>query len=311
MNFDPKNKTILVVDDEEEILNLIADFLHDDEGYKVFTARDAKEALESILPFNKIDLVLSDINMPQMRGFEFLNKVREHYPHIKRILITAYNVEDYFELAMKHDVGNIFVKTTPFNFHELSTILKNLLTDDIFGAERYFHSDCQQHSLILSRGDAIEHTAHSIIEKLAPVKDNNKLELVLVELLTNAIFYGIRSEPPDKKEIWNHDFELKPDEAIQIKIFRDSMKYAISITDLGGRLKKYDVLYWLHRQLARDENGLPLGIMDTHGRGFFIARKYIDRLIINIQAHKKTEIVILNYFNELYSGYKPLYINEL
>jgi anti-sigma regulatory factor (Ser/Thr protein kinase) len=71
------------------------------------------------------------------------------------------------------------------------------------------------------------------------------------------------------------------------------------------------VLYWLHRQLAIDEAGLPLGIFDSHGRGFFIARQYIDRLIINIDRNKKTEIVIINYFSKVYHGFKPLYINEI
>ncbi len=108
--------TILVVDDEPEIRSLIADFLEDDEGYTVLTAEDGVDALENVLPHNTVNLVLSDINMPRMKGFELLNEVRESYPDIKRVLITAYNVEDYFELAMQHDVGNIFVKTTPFNF---------------------------------------------------------------------------------------------------------------------------------------------------------------------------------------------------
>lgn len=305
------NHTILVVDDEPEIRGLIADFLGDDEGYTVLTANDGLDALENILPNNKVDLIISDINMPRMKGFDLLNHVRESYPHIKRVLITAYNVEDYFELALKHDVGNIFVKTTPFNFKELSTILVNLITSDIFGAERYMGPNFITKEFTINRGDTLEDSACEIIKSLPPLKEIKRLELVLVELFTNAIFYGIRKEKPDRKETWVHDFELSQEEAIQVKVLHDEKKYAISITDGGGRLKKQDVLYWLHRQISKDKNGLPLGIMDSHGRGFFIARKYIDRLLININKNIRTEVIIINYYKDLYCGFKPLYINEI
>lgn len=309
---DTKNISLLVVDDEPDIREMLADYLGDDEGYTIYTAVDGIDALENVLPDKKVDLVLSDINMPRMKGFELLNKVRELYPEIKRVLITAYNVEDYLELAMKHDVGNIFVKTTPFNFEELSTILKNLLTNDIFGAERYMRDDFKASTLTAFRGDEIQKYANKIITFLPQeIKEQKRLELVIVELLTNAIFYGIRRESPEKKETWYHDFELSEDEAIHIKALWDDRKFAISILDKGGRLKKEDVLYWLHRQISKDDRGLPLGVMDSHGRGFYIARKYIDRVLINIDTDKRTEIIIINYYNEQYSGFKPLYINEI
>lgn len=304
--------TILVVDDEPEIRDLIADFLEDDEGYKIITAEDGIDALENALPNNKVDLIISDINMPRMKGFDLLNRVKEDYPEIKRVLITAYNVEDYLELAMEHDIGNIFVKTTPFNFEELSIMLKNLLNNDIFGAYRYFSGDPEKKTFVLRTGEGLDIAASEVVSWLpTDVKNARKLELVLVELFTNAIFYGIRGEAPDKKECWNHDFILGEDESIKVTVLKDSEKYAISVVDKGGKLKKRDVLYWLHRQIGTDESGLPLGIMDSHGRGFFIARKYIDRLLINIESGEKTEIIIINYFNDQYSGFKPLYINEI
>ena len=306
-----KDISVLVVDDEPEIREMLSDYLSEDEGYTVFTAQDGIDALENVLPNNKVDIVLSDINMPRMKGFELLNKVRELYPKIKRVLITAYNVEDYLELAMKHDVGNIFVKTTPFNFNELSTILRNLLSNDIFGAERYMSGDVTENTLTVTRSDTLQTYARKIIEFLPPSDDYKKLELVLVELLTNAIFYGIRKESPEMKETWEHDFELSLEEAIQIKTLWDDKKYAISILDKGGKLKKHDVLFWLNRQIGRDEKGLPIGILDSHGRGLYIARKYIDRILINIDTDAKTEVIIINYYNEEYSGFKPLYINEI
>lgn len=306
-----KNATLLVVDDEPEVRSMLADYLSEQDGYKVLTAENGKDALDNVFGKHPVDLVLSDINMPVMKGFELLQEVRNRYPTVKRVLITAYNVEDYAEMALNHDVGNIFVKSPPFDFNELSTILNNLLTGDIFGAERYFEHGCASMSHLVRRGDAIDPGVKNITAQLPEHSKLRKLNLVLVELLTNAIFYGIRKEDPEKKELWNYDFELKEHDAIRISVCQDSSKYAISITDNGGRLKKRDVLYWLHRQTTRDSSGVPVGLHDNHGRGLFIARKYIDRLVINIAKGRATEIIIMNYLNYETGHSKPLYINEL
>lgn len=301
---------ILVVDDEFEIREMISDYIRDTQGYTILEADSGAKALE-ILSANHVDLVLSDINMPGMKGFDLLKEVKDKYPAIKRVLITAYNVEDYLELALKYDIGNIFVKTAPFNFAELTSVLNNLLNNKIFGLNEYFIGSAEFSRFKVRSSKRLDRDAE-VIAKFIGDKDRiHRLELVIVELLTNAIFYGIRNEAPDRKELWGHDFVLPEDQAILVTVARDSEKYAISVTDTGGRLKKADVLYWLNRQISRDQNGLPLGIYDSHGRGLFIARKYIDRLIINIDQKRKTEVIIINYFENTYKGYKPLYINEI
>lgn len=306
-----KKATILVVDDEYEIREMISDYLRDEEGYTVFDAESGAKALEILANNSHINMVLSDINMPGMKGFDLLREVKERYPSIKRILITAYNVEDYLELALKYDIGNIFVKTTPFNFNELSSALEKLLNNDIFGLKQYFKSSVKMSQYKITTSRNLDKDAEKITNFIGEKERAHRLELVLVELLTNAIFYGIRNEAPDRKELWAHDFVLPDEQAIIVTVASDSEKYAISVCDHGGRLKKSDMLYWLNRQASRDTNGLPLGIYDTHGRGLFIARKYIDRLIVNIDQKRKTEIIIINYFENTYKGYKPLYINEI
>lgn len=302
--------TLLIVDDEEDIRSLIVDFLRDSQEYTVFEAPDAKTALE-FLENQKVDLVMSDINMPGMKGFDLLREIRTKYPAIKRVLITAYNVEDYLDLAIKHDIGNIFVKTTPFNFDELSTILHNLITNDIFGLDRYFNDTAERRQFRINSSKRLDIHAADLVSFIGDVPYAKKLELVIVELLTNAIFYGVLKESAEHKETWEHDFTLPDDQAVIVEIAKDAEKFGISINDNGGRLKKNDALYWLHRQIAQNADGLPLGLFDTHGRGLFITRKYIDRLIINIDHTHRTEVVILNYFHNNYVGYKPLYINEL
>jgi len=305
-----KDTCILVVDDEKEMREMISDYL-DGEGYNILSAENGMDALTRHFAARPIDLVLSDINMPVMKGFELLQQVREKYPQTKRVLITAYNVEDYLDLAMKYDIGNIFVKSTPFNFLELSTILSNLLTNDIFGASKYFEKPLIQKSFLIKRGDNLDTNANMIISNLPHMPSAKKVELVLIELLANAVFYGVRRESAEKKDTWDYNFELADSDAIEVSLLADAEKFAISVMDRGGRLKKSDVLYWLNRQVSHNDAGVPLGLYDSHGRGFYIAREYIDRLIVNIDKNKMTEIIIINYFAQHLHGYKPLYINEI
>ncbi|MBD3243130.1 MAG: response regulator [Chitinivibrionales bacterium] len=308
---DRSRVTLLVVEDDPQMRSMIADYLGEIEGYHVCAAVDGVDALENFLPHQRVDLVISDINMPKMKGFELLAKVREQYPDTKRMLITAYNVEDYFELAMKYDVGNIFVKTSPFGFAELSATIQNLLTGNIFGLERYFPADAPISKLTVKSGENLHADACRVMDLLPAGAHDQKLELVLVEILTNAVFYGVRQEAPDDRGSWKHEFELSDGEAVEVSVMCDDEKYGISIVDPGGRLKKSDILYWLNRQVSTDERGLPMGVFDTHGRGLFIARRYIDRLIVNIDRNRRTEVIVLNYHGQLYEGYKPLYINEI
>jgi CheY-like chemotaxis protein len=309
-----KNKNeinLLVVDDQEDIRGMVANYLQD-LGYAVEEAESAIVALNEKLTKKRFDLVLSDINMPEMKGFELLKEIRDRWPETKRVLMTAYNVEDYLELAMTHDIGNIFVKTVPFNFQELTTVLEKLLSGDIFGIEKYFDpSNTSKKTFLIKNGMDLEPDAQRIVASLPVIDKSNKIALVFIEILANAIFYGVRNESADKKDTWNYNFVLSDDEAIVVTSMYDADKFAVSILDKGGRLKKNDVLFWLHRQLHIDDNGLPLGVFDSHGRGFFIARQYIDRMLINIDRNKQTEIIIMNFLSNSYKGYKPLYINEL
>jgi CheY-like chemotaxis protein len=301
--------SILVVDDVVEIRELICDFLKDHYSV-VLHASSGLEALE-VLKSSEVAMIISDINMPGMKGFDLLKEVKRLYPHIKRILMTAYNVEEYLELAIQYEVSNIFVKTTPFQFNELSILIEKLRNNNIFGISHYFGTDAVVQEIKIRSSRTLHDEATKIVNFFQHESESNRLQLVVVELLTNALFYGVRGEDPDKKELWDHDFVLSDDAAVNVTIVRDTVKYGISVGDNGGKLKREDVLYWLNRQITRDKDGLPLGLYDTHGRGLFIARKYIDRLIVNIDQDRKTEIIVINYFSKDIAGFKPLYINEI
>lgn len=83
-----KTYSVLIVDDEEEMRSLLAPMLVQ-EGYEVATAFDGDDAI-SQLEKKPYDLLLLDIKMPHVGGFEVLKFVRAHQPHTRVIMLTAF-----------------------------------------------------------------------------------------------------------------------------------------------------------------------------------------------------------------------------
>ncbi len=299
---------ILVVDDEHIIRAMLGDALRLF-GHEVYLAHDGLQALE-ILSKNHFDMILSDINMPHMTGFELFKQVEEYYPTVKRVLMTAYNLDDYMRIVRDHNIGNVIAKSVPMNFKEIKNMLDALLNNAIFGIERYMVAPFSQQTFELVEPEQIDDISGSIANFYAGTPVHNKFKVALIELMTNALFYGARNEVGDRKQDWVRDFKLSPEDAVRVTASLDKEKFGVSILDRGGKLDKHTVLYWLDRQTTRDELGLPLGVLDDHGRGFFITRKYVDRFIINIEKKQRCECCIFNYFEEKV-GNKPLIINEI
>ena len=87
------DRRILVVDDEESILDLFTLYLTDwgrERGFSVLPARSAAEALAVLERHDaSIDLIISDLNMPGMKGSDFLLAAKERYPDIATMIVSG------------------------------------------------------------------------------------------------------------------------------------------------------------------------------------------------------------------------------
>lgn len=81
--------TVLIIDDEANILSSLKR-LFQPFGYRILTAESGAEAL-ALLEKEPVDLVISDMRMPQMNGAELLEQVRSKWPDVVRILLTGYS----------------------------------------------------------------------------------------------------------------------------------------------------------------------------------------------------------------------------
>jgi CheY-like chemotaxis protein len=99
---------LLVVDDEADIREMLARhfrFL----GLDVFTAANGRAALD-ILRAEKIDIVISDIMMPEMNGIELLRALRAEYPMVHSIMITGYVTLDNALACMRLGADTLIFK---------------------------------------------------------------------------------------------------------------------------------------------------------------------------------------------------------
>lgn len=116
-----KNKiSVLIVDDEEMMRNLLEKILSS-EGYKIRTAEDGVVALE-MQREEPSDIIISDMKMPRMTGFELLKEVKNEFPQVGVIIMTAfgdsYTIKDALLLGADEYI------TKPFKSYELSMIVE-------------------------------------------------------------------------------------------------------------------------------------------------------------------------------------------
>ncbi len=107
--------SILVVDDELLIRDLLYDFFQD-QGWEISIASDGKKAME-VLKSKEIDLLLTDIKMPEMDGLDLTKYVRENYPDIPVVLMTGFPSVETAVTALREKVEDYIVK--PFNINKL------------------------------------------------------------------------------------------------------------------------------------------------------------------------------------------------
>lgn len=116
--------SILVVEDNPEVLNLVGKLLSRE--YHVLTATDGKEAF-SVLKENNVDLIISDIMMPEMDGIELCKMLKNNieYSHIPIVLLTAKSEEQ--DRAIAYESGADAFISKPFSLNVLNARIKNLL----------------------------------------------------------------------------------------------------------------------------------------------------------------------------------------
>lgn len=217
--------TVLLVDDEENILKSIRRALRTS-NINILMATSGKEGLE-FLNNQTVNLIISDMRMPEMTGAEFLSQAAKLYPEIPRILMTGYSdMDSTIQAINEGQISNYLPK--PWN----DSILKSIVADCLQGTQLKQHNEYLTKQLIEKQAEleninqSLEKTVEERTQEI--IKKSEKLELAnkqlhnthngMISLIADIL--ALRDEHSSKmselkaniaKDIAKH-LELKSDE---------------------------------------------------------------------------------------------------
>jgi len=114
---------ILIIDDDASINETLSTYLSE-EGYDVITAGTGREGINAF-KFNKVDVVLLDIRLPDVNGFTVLKDLKKMDKNAKVIMISAYHDMTSLLSAMAAGASKCIGK--PLNIHELEKAIESVL----------------------------------------------------------------------------------------------------------------------------------------------------------------------------------------
>ena len=169
---------ILVVDDEKDMTRLLLRSLEPELDCQVTCAFSAKMALNILGQSDTaFDLVISDIRMPEMDGFELLDRLKTGYPDLTVVMLTAYGNIESAVAAIKNGAYDFISK--PFEQDEiLYKIQKALERSRLISENRRLQKACQSASLpLIGQSPAMQ----KVFEKIALVADSDVTVLITGE----------------------------------------------------------------------------------------------------------------------------------
>ncbi len=316
---DDQKHTILVCEDSiviQKIMDKILEF----NNYRRLFAANGEIGL-NIINNNKIDMLISDINMPIKGGFELVKEVRALGLDFPVIMMTDKDIDEYLKIALECDVGNILSK--PLKKDEVLSLIYKLLTGrGLFGLENYLYFGIEEIETIkITSSKGIENAINEILECAQkyglPTKMKMSFKLILIELISNAVYH---SHGRTDLKMKRASFDIPGGKYVEIKHGYDGYRYGVSITDFMGTLSKrriIETLIDLNEREKKIKEAMKKGedispFLKDSGRGLHITREMSPEYYFNIKKDEKTEVIILMDF-EKKGKYlsQPIKINEV
>ena len=186
---------ILVVDDEIRLRKLVRDFLHK-KGYDVLEASDGEEALDLFFSDKSISLIICDIMMPKLNGYEVVKEIR-HYSDIPIIMLTAKGEES--DELQGYDLGVDEYISKPFSPRILVARVEAIL--------RRSHALSSSQSLSVG-GISIDLDAHEVkVDDQPVVLSYKEFELLQYFMINQGVAL---SREKILNQVWNYDYYGDP-----------------------------------------------------------------------------------------------------
>ena len=221
---------VLVVDDEEVIREILADFLTM-EGFYVRTAEDGSAALVE-LSRDRFDLVLSDLKMPNMGGLELLGAIRKHTPHVVTIIMTGFGTVETAIEAMKQGAYDYVLK--PFKVEEVVHTIRRGLETQRLEAENFRLKEAlslYKVSEAIAASLSLEQVVHTLSRAAIDEVDSDLVTVLLSD--GGGSFYRRSTE-------LNPNFRLRREpDTLNIEALGEHFVHAPALLEHGERCWRY------------------------------------------------------------------------
>ncbi len=290
---------ILIVDDEPSIRNLLADYFQS-LNYRISTAEQAEPALEMINNDSKIDLLITDIDLPGMSGIDLLRMTRELKPDIPVVIITGLKTLEYAISAIKNGAHDYITK--PFDPADVRKVVEKVLRyrlssqkrEKLFSFTGSMNINFEIPTSQIDAGVVSEYLAKFLLNSgFCPQDDFHQLYVALMETLINAIEHGNLELPSSIK---GNDFnklmrfeELREkrlndprygERKIKVSFLYHPRRFSLTISDEGPGFDWKDYLNPQHQ--------ISQASTKPYGRGFMLIRHVVDEVYFNEQGNAIT-----------------------
>jgi CheY-like chemotaxis protein/anti-sigma regulatory factor (Ser/Thr protein kinase) len=272
---------LLVVDDDPSALDLVTAMLVGTE-WEVDRANDGDEALEW-LERGGCDLVLTDILMPRMDGLTLLAEIRNRYPELHVVIMTAWNTSQHVLDSLRHEAAAYISK--PFSREMLRATLAEALSMPVEGDDIEILSDVPNWISLrvrskLTTADRLTGFVRELPSDLKP-EEREQVATAFRELLVNAIEHGAHLDASKTVDL-NYIRTARtivyyirdPGEGFS----RDTLEHAATANGPDDPIEHFE---------RRQEMGLRPG-----GFGLLMAQNFADELIY---SGKGNEVILIKY----------------
>ena len=292
---------VLVVDDSKVDRRLVCEFLRKESQWTVEDAANGVEALAR-MKSSAPDLVLTDLNMPEMDGLELVNALRLHHPGVPVILITAYGSETLATEALRRGASSYVPKSqlTDKLLDTMEEVLSLARADRTY--ERLIGCLTRtEFTFRLENDPALIDPLVDLVQQmvagmdLADFTGRLRIGVALKEALLNALFHGSLEITPDEMQqvqntlLSDEELSLVEQRANEAS-FRDRKIY------VDARISKEEA-----RFVVRDEgpgfdtttipDRSPSRALEPRcGRGLSLVRTFMDEVTYNDVGNEVTMV---------------------
>jgi CheY-like chemotaxis protein/anti-sigma regulatory factor (Ser/Thr protein kinase) len=287
--------TVLVVDDAA-VDREIAGKCIKEAGLTPIFAENGRIALEMILS-QPPDIVLTDMQMPEMDGLELVKSVRAEMPSIPTILMTAWGSEEFAVTALKHGAASYVPKKNLKR--DLMVALRSVLSAVETARERkrvieLFESSEVQYVLghdPACRCALVSHLQDSLRQlEFCDEAEVIRVGTALAEAIDNAVDHGNLELDSALREESDNAYREEAKRRAEIEPYRDRRVH------VTARLSRHEAIYLIRDQGSGfDVDSLPdptdpENLLLCSGRGVLLIRTFMDEVAFNDKGNELTMI---------------------